>query len=118
MKKILVIDDEVGLRELLEGWLSRDYEVLLAADGLEGIEILRRYRPDLVLLDITMPKMDGWAVLRSIRQEELTRDLPVIMLTARGDMNALMESKRLRADDHMIKPVVLEELAGYIKRYL
>lgn len=117
MKKILIVDDESGLREVLEKFLRRHYEVFSAADGEAGMAQLRRQKPDLVLLDITMPKMDGWQVLKQMRGDDATRDLPVIMLTANADTQSILESQRLRVSDYFVKPVVLEELSQYIERY-
>ena len=94
------------------------YKVITASNGFEGLGRIFADKPDLVILDIMMPKMDGWQVLKSLRQNEKTRDLPVIMLTAKGDMNSLDEGKHQKATDYFIKPFEIEELLTYIKKYI
>lgn len=118
-KRILVVDDEPELRMILGRWLEAEgYEVLLAANGVEALLQLKDHHPHLVLLDIKMPLLDGWAVLQAIRSNEQTAGLPVIMLTAHGEMDSLLESQRMHANDFFIKPFKLEELREFIKRYL
>ena len=79
-QKILVIEDEKNISDLLELYLEKEgYETMAAADGVKGIEAFRSFHPDLVLLDIMLPIMDGWSVLKKIRESDKT---PVIMLTA------------------------------------
>ena len=81
-QKILVIEDEKNISDLLELYLEKEgYETMAAADGVKGIEAFRSFHPDLVLLDIMLPIMDGWSVLKKIREDGKT---PVIMLTAKG----------------------------------
>ena len=118
-KKILIVDDELGIRELLSEFLkSRGYETLSAVDGLDGLEKASQFLPRLIFLDIMMPKMDGWKTLASLREKEETRDIPVVMLTARSDTEALLKSEHAHAVDYFIKPINLEELAVFIKRYI
>ena len=75
-------------------------------------------QPDLIILDIMMPKMDGYEVLRRLRNDKRTRHLPILMLTARGETNSIMQSEELGATDYLIKPYEPEELLSSIKRYL
>ncbi len=101
-EKILVVEDEVTLQETLAYNLKRQgYEVETAGDGLAGLEIARRIRPSLIILDIMLPGMDGFEVCRVLRQEMNT---PVLMLTARDDEIDRVVGLEVGADDYMTKP--------------
>lgn len=118
-KKILIVDDEFGIREFLtESLNERGYETAAAVDGREGLEEAERFQPDLILLDVMMPIMDGWKMLGGLRAEERTRNIPVVMLTAKSDTEALLKSGHEHAVDYFIKPINLEELLAFIKRYI
>ena len=118
-KKILIVDDELGVRELLSEFLKiQGYETLTAVDGLDGLKKAATYLPNLIFLDIMMPKMDGWQALAHLREREGTKDIPVVMLTARSDTAALLRSEKEHAVDYFIKPINLEELSTFIKRYV
>ncbi len=118
-KRILVIDDEPKIRQLLEALLAlHHYDVLTAAGGREALDLLVTEPADLILLDVIMPGVDGWQVLRELKMSEQTRSIPVIMLTAQGDAHAVMASQELRATDYFIKPFQAEELLAFIRRYL
>ncbi len=104
-KSILVIDDEDMIRSLLRLTLVREgYDVLEAETGEEGITIGRQQSPDLVLLDVMMPGMDGFAVCEQIRQDPLLAAIPVIMLSALKDPQSKRESQRVGATDYLTKP--------------
>jgi DNA-binding response OmpR family regulator len=104
-RHILIIDDNAMNRDMLSRRLERDdYEVLTASGGREGLDILARQDVDLVLLDILMPDMDGYQVLRTMKEDEGTRRLPVIMLTAVSDVESVKRCIDLGADDYLIKP--------------
>ncbi len=118
-KKILIVDDEEDLLLILSERLKNaGYLVSTASNGLEGLGRVMTEKPDLVILDVTMPKMDGWQVLKRLREGEETRELPVIMLTAKGDMNSLDEGTRQKATDYFIKPYEIEELLTFIRKYI
>ena len=100
--RILIADDEAEIRDLLRLYLEKDgYEVLEAADGLETMESVKRENPDLLLLDIMMPGLDGYRVLRNIRE---TNNIPVIMLSAKGKNTDKILGLDLGADDYITKP--------------
>ena len=100
--RILIADDEAEIRDLLRLYLEKDgYEVLEAADGLETMERVKRENPDLLLLDIMMPGLDGYRVLRNIRE---TNNIPVIMLSAKGTNTDKILGLDLGADDYITKP--------------
>jgi DNA-binding response OmpR family regulator len=114
--KILVVDDDARLLEALTIFLEQHgYQVSAAADGREGLRCFYRLRPDLVVLDIMMPGMDGWELCNRIR--ELT-DAPVIMLTARGQEYDRVKGLKMGADDYLVKPFSLHELEARIEAVL
>ena len=117
--KILVIDDELEVVELFKKRLERiGYQVITATDGREGFKRACEQKPDLILLDIIMPEVDGLAVLRKLKKEESTCGIPVIMVTAKGWTNSVFEAERYGATDYIIKPFHWSELLRFIKRYL
>lgn len=113
-RKILVIDDEPDNRDLIEQILSDRFKIVMAVDGEEGLRIARSELPDLILLDITMPKMDGIAVCESLRQNEATRHIPIIMLTASTDLDHRIKSYTTGADDFLAKPFKPKELMAHV----
>ena len=119
MKKILVIEDEPQTRENLLTILQMEgFEPLIASDGREGVDMARRHRPDLILCDVMMPGMDGYAVLEALRANEETVSIPFIFLTAKGDRKDLRAGMDLGADDYLTKPVTAAELLGSIETRL
>ena len=115
-KKVLVIDDEKSIRDIIGEYLTEEgFEFVEAPDGISGLEIFRSVSPDLVILDVMMPKMDGWKVCREIRSESVT---PVIMLTARGEEYDKLFGFELGADDYMVKPFSPRELIARVKAVL
>lgn len=114
--KLLIIDDDAKLVQALELYLSKaGYEVITAADGLEGLQEVYAHRPDLIILDIMMPKMDGWKACRRIRE---VSDVPIIMLTARGQEYDKVKGLKQGADDYVAKPFGLKELAARVEAVL
>ena len=118
-KKILLIDDEPEFAEMVKIRLEANgYQIDLAADGATGIAKVAADRPQLILLDVMMPGLDGFAVLRRLREDAATRALPIIMLTARGEFKSITEAQALGATDYLIKPVDTNELLKLITRYI
>ena len=100
--KILVVDDDLNICDLLRLYFENEgYEVKTANDGAEGVSFFKMYEPDLVLLDIMLPKKDGWQVCREIRE---ISSKPIIMLTAKGEVFDKVLGLELGADDFMVKP--------------
>lgn len=115
-ERILVVDDEASIRRILETRLKMvGYEVVTAADGEEAIEMYNKHNPDLLILDIMMPKMDGYGVTREIRRNS---DVPIIILTALGDVSERITGLELGADDYVIKPFSPKELEARVKAVL
>ena len=116
MSKILVVDDELNICELLKLYLENEgYTVFTANDGQAAVTAFQQKAPDLVLLDIMLPKMDGWQVCREIRK---TSSAPIIMLTAKGETFDKVLGLELGADDYISKPFRLRELMARIKTVL
>jgi DNA-binding response OmpR family regulator len=116
MKTILVVDDKANVRQLLQDYLTEQgFQVTAATNGREAIYEARRAKPDLILLDIMMPEMDGYEFLRQYRKEKAT---PVIVITAREEETDAVLGLELGADDYVIKPFRMRELVSRIKAVL
>lgn len=116
---ILIVDDEADLLELIEYNLKREgYNVLKAENGAEGLRLARKHHPDLVLLDIMMPRMTGTDVLRAMKDEPELRGVPVIFLTARADEETEIEGLDIGADDFLPKPISTAKLVSRIRSVL
>ena len=113
---VLVVEDDRNIAELLQMYLEKEgYTVTVAADGGQGLSAFRAQKPDLVLLDVMMPVMDGWAVCRAIRAEGST---PVIMLTAKGETDDKVAGLKQGADDYITKPFEMKEVLARIEAVL
>lgn len=112
-KKILIVEDEANIRELLRLYLEREgYTVLEAENGVEGIKKWKSDKPDMLLLDVMVPVMDGWAVCREIRAES---DVPIIMLTAKGETADRVSGLEMGADDYIVKPLEMPEVIARVR---
>ncbi len=115
-KHVLVVEDDANISELLRLYLEKEgYQVTIAATGEDGIISFRQLTPTLVLLDIMLPGIDGWGVLRTIRQESR---VPVIMLTAKGETFDKVSGLQLGADDYITKPFEMKEVLARIEAVL
>ena len=115
-EKILVVDDDTSICELLRVYLEKeDYQVVIANDGMSAVSTFREESPSLVLLDIMLPKLDGWQVCREIRKFSET---PIIMLTAKGEVFDRVLGLELGADDYVVKPFETKEIVARIKAVL
>ncbi|MBD2448432.1 response regulator transcription factor [Nostoc sp. FACHB-152] len=115
-EKILVVDDEASIRRILKTRLSMiGYDVVSASNGEEALEIFRSCDPDLVVLDVMMPRLDGYEVCQELRKQS---DVPIIMLTALGDISDRITGLEMGADDYMVKPFSPRELESRIARVL
>jgi len=117
--RILVVDDEHDILELLEYNLKKlGFEVFMADNGADGIKLAREHKPDLILLDIMMPKMDGHEVCARIKEDSALKNTPVIFLTAREDEKTEIRSLDEGADDFLTKPISISKLISRIKAVL
>ena len=117
MPKILLVEDNEMNRDMLSRRLTRrGFEVIFAVDGQQGVDLARSERPDIILMDMSLPVIDGWEATRRIKSDDATRSVPVIGLTAHamsGDREKALEAG---CDDYDTKPVELERLIGKIER--
>ena len=113
---VLIVEDDRNISELLQMYLEKDgYAVTTAYDGAQGLQKFRSIQPDLVLLDVMMPVMDGWSVCKAIRGESQT---PVIMLTAKGETEDKINGLKTGADDYITKPFDMKEVLARIEAVL
>jgi DNA-binding response OmpR family regulator len=118
-RKILVVDDEESVRHVVTFALERaGYEVDAAVNGDECLDKVYSFRPDLVLLDLMMPLVDGWEVLQLLRSNPETENIPVVLLTAKGEIHDIMFALQQGAADYITKPFGKEELLERIYRVL
>ncbi|MBS1830070.1 MAG: response regulator [Acidobacteria bacterium] len=118
-KVILVVDDSLTIRKALSSILEKnDYRVVTAEDGSHALKKLNEAVPDLVLLDITMPWMDGYEVCRNIKQKALTRKVPVVMLSGKDGLFDKVRGKLAGCNDYVTKPFDPENLLKTLKKYL
>ena len=116
---MLVVDDERSIRMLCRVNLSAvGMEVLEAADGREGLELARNERPDLILLDVMMPEVDGWTVARELAADEATRDIPVVFLTARADPADRRLGRELGGVGYLVKPFDPVSIGDFIEHVI
>ncbi|MBQ3928577.1 MAG: response regulator transcription factor [Clostridia bacterium] len=116
MGKILVVDDDINICELLRLYIEKEgYEVVIANDGGQAVTKFKTEKPNLILLDIMLPVLDGWQVCREIRK---TSQCPIIMLTAKGEVFDKVLGLELGADDYVIKPFETKEIVARIKAVL
>ena len=114
--KILVVDDDKNICELLRLYIEKDgFQVVIANDGKRALEMFRAEQPDLIMLDIMLPELDGWQVCREIRKES---QCPIIMLTAKGEVFDKVLGLELGADDYVVKPFDAKEVVARIKAVL
>lgn len=119
MALILVIDDDDLVSRTLQRALKMyDHQVMTASSGIEGMQLARRHRPDLFILDIMMPGVDGYQVCRQIRGDPLLQDLPVLFLTAKAKDEDKIEGFRAGGDDYLVKPFNMQELELRVKAIL
>jgi DNA-binding response OmpR family regulator len=118
-KKILVVDDEEMIRELAKDYLeSKGYDVLTAADGKKGLQEAKSKKPDLIILDVNMPKMNGFQVLDELKKDRHTMDIPVFMLTTRKSDEDIRQGMEHMADKYLPKPFMPETLLDEIRKTL
>ena len=119
MEKILVVDDDLAVRELMEITLTQaGYEVLMAADGKTAVEIARKEKPDLVLMDVRLPLMDGYEACRQITTNRSTRHVPVVFVSARGQIEEIRLGLSAGAVDYFVKPFSPDSLRKRIQELL
>ena len=115
-RKVVVVEDDINIAELLRLYLEKDgFAVTVAHDGVEGLRVAEEQKPDLVMLDIMLPGMDGWQICKRLRQ---TSKVPIIMLTAKGETEDKVQGLEMGADDYIVKPFEVKELLARIHAVL
>jgi CheY-like chemotaxis protein len=105
MKKILIVEDVEFNRDLIVQLLEDDYEILTAADGEEGMRVAERERPDLILMDLSLPVIDGWEATRRLKANEALKNIPIIALSAHAMMGDEEKARECGCDDYLSKPL-------------
>ncbi|NIO10843.1 MAG: response regulator [Deltaproteobacteria bacterium] len=117
-KKILVVEDDIALSNILHITLKKSYDVCMARNGREGVELAASENPDLILMDIKMPEMDGWEALSILRGNDVTASIPVIFLSGLGQFDDILKGFRLGADNYITKPFTKDDLFDGIEMVL
>jgi DNA-binding response OmpR family regulator len=117
--RILIVDDDPGIRMLLSKFLEREgFEIILAQDGLEGVELAKEHHPDLIMLDVVMPRMDGLTAARLIKFYKPLSSVPVIFLTAKDADKEIKLAEKARADVYITKPFDVRQIVQVIRDIL
>ena len=117
--KILVIDDDIAINELIKVNLElAGYKIFPAYDGVKGFALVKQELPSLIVLDVMMPDVDGFTVAKRIRQNEETKNIPIIMLTALSQLNDKVKGFDIGVDDYLVKPFEIEELLVRVRALL
>jgi CheY-like chemotaxis protein len=117
-KTILIVDDTEWNRELLVQLLEEDYTILQAVDGADGVRMTEENKPDLILMDLGMPVMDGWEATRKIKANDGLKHIPVIAVTSHAMVGDEIDARKAGCDDYLSKPIDDEALIAKIKRFI
>jgi two-component system, cell cycle response regulator DivK len=117
-KTILVVDDTDWNRDLLVQLLEEDYTVLQAVDGEQGVKMTEQHKPDLILMDLGMPVMDGWEATRRIKANDALKRIPIIAVTSHAMVGDEIEARKAGCDDYLPKPIDEDLLRQKIKKFL
>ena len=118
MKKILIVEDTELNRDLLVQLLEDDYLIVTAEDGAAGIELTERERPDLILMDLSLPRIDGWEATRRIKANEGLAQIPIIALTAHAMQGDEESARAAGCNDYLTKPIDEDKLFALLEKYL
>ena len=119
MRKILVVDDDIAINELIKVNLGLwGYDAINAYDGIQGFTLAKQETPDLIILDVMMPDVDGYTVAKRIRENTTTKDIPILMLTAMGQIEDKVKGFDIGVDDYLVKPFEMEELKVRVRALL
>jgi len=118
-KKILVVEDEKFARDILNFTLSsEDYDISLAEDGLEALNKASSNNYDLIIMDVMMPNIDGYEACRRLKADEITKSIPIILLTGRAQKGDILKGVQAGADDYLLKPYKLQDLLNRVNKYI
>lgn len=117
--KILLIEDEVNIALMIRKFLeSEGFEVFVENNGVAGVERAFSEKPDLILLDLVLPKMNGFLVCETLKSDGKTRNIPILVISAKAEEHDIKRAKELGADDYIVKPIEIKNLLKAIKKYL
>ncbi len=117
-KTILVVDDTDWNRDLLVQLLEEDYDILQAVDGADGVRMAEEHKPDLILMDLGMPVMDGWEATRTIKANAALKHIPIIAVTSHAMVGDEIDARKAGCDDYLPKPIDDEALIAKIKKFI
>lgn len=115
-KKILIIDDDKMILKLADYVLKDEYEVKCANSGIDGIDMIQDFQPDLIMLDIEMPMMNGFEVMSLVKQNKKWNSIPILMFTSSADRETVLKAKRLGVNDYIVKPFLPEKLLESVEK--
>ena len=118
IRKILVIEDEPKVRDFIRASLEPEFEIIEAGDGQEGVHQALLNKPDVILLDLRLPRLDGMTVLARIKSNKATSAIPVVIISAKGHTGSLLDGQRAGAVDYLIKPFTIEDLRVAVRQQL
>ena len=118
-ERILVVDDEASIRRILETRLKMvGYEVITAADGEEALEAFQKHNPDLIILDVMMPKINGYKISRLLKYDNKYKDIPIIMVTARSQLEDKAIGEETGVNEYITKPFELDQIVKKVEEYI
>ena len=117
-QRLLIVEDEARIRNVLQRYFESEYDVAMAADGLAGIELAHRLHPHLILLDLRMPGLDGLDVLRRLKMSPETVGIPIVVLSAMSDSSLVLDAQALGAADYFIKPIALADIRQAMRKII
>ena len=117
-QRLLIIEDEARIRNVLQRYFESEYDVAMAADGQEGVDLAQHLHPHLILLDLRMPGLDGLDVLRCLKMSRETVGIPVLVLSALGDSTSVLDAQALGATDYFIKPMALADVRQAMRKII
>jgi two-component system, cell cycle response regulator DivK len=118
MKKILVVEDVEFNRDLVVQLLEDDYQIITAGDGAEGLRLAERERPDLILMDLSLPIVDGWEATRRLKADEVLKHIPIIALSAHAMTGDAEKARQIGCDDYLSKPLDEDLLFAKLDKFL
>ncbi len=119
MKTILLIEDEKNIQTVYASLLNKKgYDVITADDGIDGLDKAQEEKPDLIILDLILPKLDGKLVLEGLKEDDITRDIPVLIISAKSDEDSIEKSLKAGAAEYLVKPIERNEFLRAVKKLI
>ena len=119
IKKVLIVEDSITISKMVKICLEKqNYEVYSVYDGLSAVNTALNIKPDLILLDALIPEINGYIVVEALKQNDLSRSIPIIMMSAKAQIDDIKKAINLGADDYLVKPFTPEELINKVNKYI